>query len=108
MSFRENSGTQGAIDFSNVGFAGSDFVEELDGARLRGQIKAIHDLMRDGTWRTLEEIELAFESRYGQASISAQLRNLRKKPLNMTVLKRRRGQREHGLFEYKLLKPILT
>ena len=96
-------GLQTEIDLSNVGFAGSDFEEELDGARLRGQIKAIYDLMKDGSWRTLEEIELAFESRYGQASISAQLRNLRKKPLNMTVLKRRRGQREHGLFEYQLI-----
>lgn len=99
---------QKSIDFSKVGFAGSDYVEEIDSARLSGQIAAIYELMKDGVWRTLEEIERAFDSRYGQASISAQLRNLRKKPLSMTVLKRRRGEPGHGLFEYQLLKPITT
>ena len=93
---------QKAIDFSNVGFAGSDYVPELDDKRLRGQVKAIYDLMRDGIWRTLGEIEKALE--YPQASISAQLRHLRKEKFGSnTVNRRRKGKREEGLIEYQLL-----
>ena len=97
------------IDFSKVGFAGSDFVEALDRKRLTGQIADIYGLMKDGVWRTLGEIEMAFESRYGQASISAQLRNLRKPGFGShVVLRRRRGEPGNGLFEYQLLLPALT
>lgn len=101
--------TQAAIDFPAGQFAGSDYVPELDSVRLTGQICDIYNLMKDGTWRTLSEIENAFECRYGQASISAQLRNLRKAGFGShTVLKRRRGAPEGGLFEYQVLKPTNT
>ena len=79
-------------------FKGSDFNEELDGKRLRGQIGRIYNLMKDSKWRTLGEIEQGTGD--PQASISAQLRNLRKPPLNHIVQKQRRVG---GLWEYRLV-----
>lgn len=90
------------IDF-NQKFNGPDYVPEFDQERLTGQIERIYKLMIDGKWRTLEEIQ----NKTGdpQASISAQLRHLRKERFgNHTVKKRRRGEPKNGLFEYQLLK----
>jgi hypothetical protein len=82
-------------------FNGSDYVPYLDDVRLTGQLKRIFDLMRDGKYRTLSEI--AKQTGDHEASISAQLRHLRKpKHGSHTVEKRPRGHRENGLFEYKL------
>jgi hypothetical protein len=89
--------------FTNAKFDGSDYVPEFDDERLKGQIKKIYDLMIDGKWRTLSEIEQL--TNYGQASISAQLRHLRKDRFGSHILnKRNRGIREKGLFEYQLIK----
>jgi hypothetical protein len=83
-------------------FDGPDYVPELDKKRLSGQILRIHDLMKDGRYRTLAEIEHATGD--PQASISAQLRHLRKPRFGgHTINKRRRGDGENGLFEYQLL-----
>jgi len=90
--------------FENARFNGPDYEPEFDQARLTGQIKRIYNLMIDGRWRTLQEIEQA--TRDPQSSISAQLRHLRKKRFGSHIIeKRRRGDRTNGLFEYKLLKP---
>jgi len=92
---------QTEINF-NQRFNGSDYVPELDQKRLTGQIKRVYELMRDGKFRTLGEIEKITND--PQASISAQLRHLRKKRFGgFTVNKRRRGDRENGLFEYQLI-----
>ena len=64
-------GTQLEI-FENPRFNGSDYSPKFDDVRLKGQIKKIYALMIDGKWRTLSEIEQL--TNYGQASISAQLR----------------------------------
>lgn len=83
-------------------FNGSDYVPKYDDARLKGQMKRIYDLMKDGKFRTLSEIEQATGD--PQASCSAQLRHFRKSRFgSMTVNKRSRGDRERGLFEYQLL-----
>jgi Fic family protein len=83
-------------------FTGSDYDRELDDARLTGQILRIYDLMQDGAWRTLAEIEAITGD--PQASISAQLRHLRKKRFGYhTVNKQSRGDRHFGLFEYQLI-----
>ena len=72
-------------------FNGPDFIPEFDQERLTGQIKTIHHLMIDEKWRTLSEIEHL--TGYPQASISAQLRHLRKERFGRhTVDKRRRGE----------------
>jgi len=83
-------------------FNGSDYDRRADDARLTGQILRVYDLMRDAAWRTLGEIGEATGD--PQASISAQLRHLRKPRFGgHLVEKRRRGEREHGLFEYRLI-----
>lgn len=91
------------LDFNNARFDGSDYKPEYDDKRLTGQIKRIYGLMIDGKYRTLGEIEAVTND--PQASISAQLRHLRKPRFGSHILnKRRRGERENGLFEYQLLK----
>lgn len=83
-------------------FDGSDYDPKYDDIRLTGQIHRIFELMQDGKFRTLGEIEMATGD--PQASISAQLRHLRKKRWGgHTVLKQPRGDRERGLFEYRLV-----
>jgi len=78
-------------------FSGSD-VSAKDQERLAGQIKRIYTLMIDGQWRTLAEIETATGD--PQASISAQLRNLRKHDFGYhTVAKRRRSESQ---WEYRV------
>ena len=82
----------------NPVFDGADYTPVRDNARLTGQIKRIYSLMSDGKWRTLQEIEQ--ETGDPQASISAQLRNLRKARFGGHAV-----GREHlggGLYHYKL------
>lgn len=82
-------------------FDGSEYVIELDCNRLNRQIDVIRELMLDGRWRTLKEIEDV--TGYPQASISADLRSLRKKRFGSYIVdKRRRGDEKRGLFEYKV------
>jgi hypothetical protein len=57
-------------------FDGAAYVPKRDDARLSGQIERVYRLMRDGEWRTLDEIARATGD--PQASVSAQLRHLRK------------------------------
>lgn len=89
----------------NIKFDGSDIEPENDNKRLTGQLNDIYNLMIDGAWRTLGEIEKL--TGHPQASISAQLRNFRKPRFkailgDLVVNKQRRGRREDGLFEYQL------
>lgn len=82
-------------------FDGAAFDRRFDQDRLAGQIRRVFDAMRDGRYRTLPEIEAITGD--GQASVSAQLRNLRKERFGgHTVDKRSRGDRSRGLFEYQL------
>lgn len=85
-------------------FNGSDYDHDFDHARLTGQIKRVFDCMSDRAWRTLAEIEALTGD--PPASISAQLRHLRKRRFgSYSVLKRPRGERERGLWEYQLGAP---
>ena len=82
-------------------FSGSDYNAKWDRTRLTKQLKVIADLMWDQHWRTLRAISDL--TGYGEASISAQLRNLRKVKFGgYTVLKQTVGDRKNGLFEYRL------
>lgn len=79
-------------------FAGSDYLPARDDKRLLTQLERILELMRDGQWRALYEIERA--TGYPAASISAQLRNLRKERFGSWDV-----QRKHlgcGLFAYRV------
>lgn len=83
-------------------FDGPAYSRQDDHERLSGQILRIYDLMRDGIWRTLQEI--ADRTGDGSASVSAQLRNLRKARFGAHCIdKRPRGERSSGLWEYRLV-----
>ena len=57
-------------------FNGSDYVPDRDDERLSSQLKRVYECMRDGEPRSLHEI--ATITGDPEASISAQLRHLRK------------------------------
>jgi len=67
--------------------------------RLGRQLDDIRALMRDGQWRTLAQIETA--TGHPPASISAQLRHLRKPRFGAHVVNKRHIG--HGLYEYQVL-----
>ena len=85
-------------------FNGPEYVEEFDLDRLTGQIRRVYNCMADGCWRTLDQI--ADQTGDPHASISAQLRHLRKERFGShTVNKKRAGGLHaiHGLFVYQLI-----
>jgi hypothetical protein len=85
-------------DIVGAWFNGPAYDPELDHPRLSAQILRVYRAVEDGEWRTLGEIEEITGD--PQASISAQLRHLRKPRFGgFIVEKRRRGG---GLWEYKL------
>lgn len=82
-------------------FAGACYEAKYDQARLTGQILRIFELMKDGEFRTLDEISQVTGDPH--ASISAQLRHLRKETFGgHTVNKQPRGDRSQGLWEYQV------
>lgn len=83
-------------------FDGSDYDKALDNERLNTQYGRIFHLMSDGKWHTLGEI--AFQTGDPQASISAQLRHMRKPRFGAHIVRKQRikGKEQQGLFEYQL------
>lgn len=96
--------TPDLFEYAGQRFNGADYDPKFDDARLAPQIKRVHDAMIDGFWRTLSEIEALTHD--PAASISAQLRHLRKERFGGFLVERRvRGDRVGGLYEYRLSKP---
>lgn len=83
---------------ANPVFRGETFNPKHDQARLGAQLKRVKECMKDGNWRTLEEISSLTGDQ--MQSISARLRDFRK--TGHTVERRRRGLESRGLFEYKV------
>ena len=82
-------------------FNGPAYAAKHDQKRLTGQILRIFSLMQDARWRTLAEIEESTGD--PPASVSAQLRHLRKERFGShAVDKRPRGNRASGLWEYRV------
>lgn len=80
-------------------FDGCDYEPLRDDARLTGQLLRIWQVVCDGAWRTLDEIERATGA--PQPSISAQLRHLRKPRFGAHTV-----EREHvrsGLYRYRVI-----
>lgn len=95
-------------------FDGSTYEPSLDRARLSTLARAVYDLMIDGEWRTLSEIQADLwnhppegtQVRGTEGGIGARLRDFRKDRWgNHTVDRRRRGYEPRGIFEYKLIDP---
>ncbi len=86
----------------NMRFDGSDYEPSADQPRLSGQLARIFGVMSDGAWRTLDEI--ARSASAPAASVSAQLRHLRKPRFGAHIVEKRpRGDRSAGLWEYRVL-----
>lgn len=84
-------------------FGGDTFVPEFDLARLNAQLRRVYDVLARGEWVTLREIATATED--PEASISARIRDLRKKEFGGFIVDgRRRGDAKRGLWEYRLNK----
>lgn len=84
-------------------FNGPEYSPEFDQERLGAQLKRVYAVISDGNWYTLQEIQMITGD--PQASISAQLRHLRKTRFGSHIIERRsRGDRKDGLFEYRLCK----
>ena len=82
-------------------FDGSDYDPKYDRKRLTRQILRVYSALKGGAWLTLDEIHQITGD--PQASISAQLRHLRKERFgSYTINKRPRGDRSRGLWEYKI------
>lgn len=80
-------------------FDGSDYQPLRDDIRLTGQLLRIWSVVCDQQWRTLDQISAATGD--PQASISAQLRHLRKDRFGAhTVEKIHLGE---GLYKYRVI-----
>ncbi len=85
-------------------FNGPEYSPPVDHVRLTDQHVRIRALMLDGWWRTLAEISEAIGA--PAASVSAQLRHLRKERFGSYIVgRRKRGDRKKGLFEYRVAPP---
>ena len=83
-------------------FDGPAYEPAHDQARLSGQIARVWTVMGDRSWRTLNEI--ASLTGDPPASVSAQLRHLRKERFGgHTIERQARGDRGDGLWEYRLI-----
>jgi hypothetical protein len=72
----------------------------LDQDRLSKQLVRTFELMRDGHWRTLEDIATITGDPH--ASVSARLRDLRKPRFGGYGVEKRRRTAASGTFEYRL------
>ncbi len=81
-------------------FDGNDYVHSRDSSRLTGQIQRIYNTIQNGNWFTLGE--LADLTGAPEASISAQLRNLRKQRFGNHIIEKK--HLDNGLYSYRLVK----
>lgn len=80
-------------------FDGAAYLGFRDDERLTGQLRRIWDVVKDERWHTLAEI--AGRTGDHEASISAQLRHLRKPRFGAHTLEREYV--DNGLFRYRLV-----
>lgn len=82
-------------------FDGESYDAKVDQPRLATQLNRIRDYMLTAGWRTLGEIAQATGDH--EASVSAQLRHLRKARFGAYVVeKQRRGDPTRGWYEYRV------
>ena len=80
-------------------FNGADYQKERDFSRLSTQIERVFSCMKDGNWRTLGEI--ATTTNDPEASVSAQVRHLRKARFGSHTVTRQ--YISSGLYKYQLV-----
>lgn len=82
-----------------VNFNGADYQPTRDNPRLEKQHIRVLELMKDEKWRTLRQIAELINA--PEASISAQLRHLRKPRFGGHSVNR--NYIDNGLYEYQLV-----
>ena len=87
------------MDFTQVRFNGADYTPERDNQRLGKQLDRVVWAMQDEMWHTLSAV--ARMTGDPEASVSAQLRHLRKPRFGGHTVERR--YTSNGLYEYKLI-----
>ncbi len=80
-------------------FDGSDYNHIRDFVRLHGQMKRIWEIVKDGQWHTLSD--LSKKTGDPEASISAQLRHLRKPRFGGYTIEKQRCP--DSRYEYRLV-----
>ena len=80
-------------------FNGDDYQPARDNPRLRGQLLRVWTQVKDGRWQTLRSIADATGD--PEASVSAQLRHLRKDRFGGYEIEKRHVR--DGLYEYRLV-----
>lgn len=80
-------------------FDGADYQPDRDKVRLTGQIKRVWEAMKDGDWLTLRALSEVTND--PEASVSAQLRHLRKPKFGSHTVERE--YIENGLYKYRLI-----
>lgn len=81
-------------------FGGITYDAALDESRLLAQLRKVRAFMSDGCWHTLAEIAEAVEA--PEASVSARLRDLRKKKFGGHTVERERIEGGNGLWRYRV------
>jgi hypothetical protein len=84
-------------------FAGAEYNPARDDQRLLRQMGRVFDVMADGNWHALAEI--AERTGDPPASVSAQLRHLRKPQHGSWIIERRSSGVSAALFLYRLRNP---
>jgi hypothetical protein len=83
-------------------FDGLSYSPDLDKRRLSSLLDAVRELMSDGAWRTAAEIK-AVIGRGSESGIGARIRDLRKDKFGAYAIeRRRRGDSNLGLFEFRM------
>jgi hypothetical protein len=78
-------------------YNGPEYIQDRDFDRLHRQTKRVFNVVKDGEWRTIQQIARLAEC--PENSASAQLRHLRKTRFGSHIIERRHVG--HGLFEYR-------
>lgn len=79
-------------------FDGDDYNDKRDRKRLTGQIERVYKAMKPGRWMTLDDVvEITGDP---HASVSAQIRHLKKPKFGSHIVKKR--YKGNGLYEYRL------
>lgn len=83
----------------NPHFDGKTYSPTLDHARLTGQLGAVYDVMKDGQWYALWQIQDRVKG--SESSIGARIRDLRKEKFGGHTVERKR--KAGGSWQYRLV-----
>lgn len=93
----------------SIDFDGATYSPKLDKERLKGQMGRVYQIMKNGDWWSLQQIQVESEFRFNahdsEAAISARLRDFRKDKFKMIYPVRGMESRrfEGGLWKYRLI-----